>query len=210
MVPETDAPLGVVPTQQRGREKRRRLLEAAMKEYAQRGVDAARVEDIVEAAETGWGTFFHYFPRKEDVLLVAAVDQQGQIEQALDAALEHGGPMAVRTALEALSRATARGEHPEHLHAAMIREVMASPIRFHQMLGDRQPLFHRITEILRLGQQSGEVRSDIDAEMLGVILNTAILATAARVGFSVPPEHRLEEWVVGAFSVLWEGIGRRP
>lgn len=43
-----------------------------MSEYARVGLDAARVEDIVAAAGVSWGTFFHYFPAKEDVLIDAA------------------------------------------------------------------------------------------------------------------------------------------
>ena len=45
-----------------------------MAEYCRVGLDAARVEDIVAAAGVSWGTFFHYFPAKEDVLLDAAAE----------------------------------------------------------------------------------------------------------------------------------------
>ena len=45
-----------------------------MAEYARVGLDTARVEDIVAAAGVSWGTFFHYFPAKEDVLLDAAAE----------------------------------------------------------------------------------------------------------------------------------------
>src|ERR1700749_1434601 len=62
------------PRQRRAAATRRRLYEAAMAEYARVGLDAARVEDIVAAAGVSWGTFFHYFPAKEDVLLDAAAD----------------------------------------------------------------------------------------------------------------------------------------
>jgi len=63
---------GPTPRQRRAVATRRRLYEAAMAEYARVGLEAARVEDIVAAAEVSWGTFFHYFPAKEDVLLDAA------------------------------------------------------------------------------------------------------------------------------------------
>ena len=63
-----------VPRQRRAVTTRRRLYEAAMAEYARVGLEAARVEDIVAAAGVSWGTFFHYFPAKEDVLLDAAAE----------------------------------------------------------------------------------------------------------------------------------------
>ena len=65
---------GPTPRQRRAVATRRRLYEAAMAEYAQVGLEAARVEDIVAAAGVSWGTFFHYFPAKEDVLLDAAAE----------------------------------------------------------------------------------------------------------------------------------------
>ena len=43
-----------------------------MAEYERAGLEHARVEDIVAAAGVSWGTFFHYFPTKEDVLLHAS------------------------------------------------------------------------------------------------------------------------------------------
>lgn len=207
VVAETHAPLGVQPRQLRGREKRERLLAAAMKEYGRVGFDAARVENIVEAADTGWGTFFHYFPRKEDVLLAAAVEHQERVEAVVGQAIEDAGqPMIVHDVVRMLCLATVDTPYPDHLLAAMIRELLASPQRFAGMLGERRPFHNRITELLRIGQETGEVRTDLDAEVLGLIITTSILSIAARVGFSVPGERGLDEWVTSTFEVLWDGI----
>ena len=68
-----------IPAQQRelraqGRRTMRRLLDAALKVFAQRGYHAARVDDIVRAARTSHGTFYLYFANKEDLLRALAVD----------------------------------------------------------------------------------------------------------------------------------------
>jgi len=76
------APAGAVsgiPAQQRelraqGRRTMRRLLDAALKVFAQRGFHAARVDDIVRVARTSHGTFYLYFSNKEDLLRALAVD----------------------------------------------------------------------------------------------------------------------------------------
>jgi len=62
-------PSGSRPRQARAVATRLRIYEAAMAEFERVGVDEARVEDIVREAGVAWGTFFHYFPRKQDVLL---------------------------------------------------------------------------------------------------------------------------------------------
>ena len=51
-----------------GRKTMRRLLDAGMRVFADRGFHAARVDDIVRAARTSHGTFYLYFTNKEDLL----------------------------------------------------------------------------------------------------------------------------------------------
>src|SRR3984885_13296211 len=79
---------GPTPRQRRAVATRRRLYEAAMAEYTRVGLEAARVEDIVAAAGVSWGTFFHYFPAKEDVLLDAAAEVCRAYGETVQAGLE--------------------------------------------------------------------------------------------------------------------------
>ena len=74
---------GGAPAQNRqlrkqGRETLRRLLEAAITVFDERGYHAARVDDIVKAASTSHGTFYLYFRNKEDLFraLVADVTEE--------------------------------------------------------------------------------------------------------------------------------------
>src|SRR6476619_6192107 len=50
-----------------GRKTMRRLLDAGMRVFADRGFHAARVDDIVRAARSSHGTFYLYFVSKEDL-----------------------------------------------------------------------------------------------------------------------------------------------
>ena len=52
----------------------RRLLDAGMEVFEKRGYQAARVDDVVEAANTSHGTFYLYFANKEDLFRALAVD----------------------------------------------------------------------------------------------------------------------------------------
>src|ERR1700721_1729036 len=78
------------PRQRRAVATRQRVYEAAMAEYGRVGLEGARVEDIVTAAGVSWGTFFHYFPTKEDVLLDAAAEVCRAYATATLAGLEAG------------------------------------------------------------------------------------------------------------------------
>src|SRR6478736_1739471 len=57
-----------------GRKTMRKLLDAGMRVFAERGFQAARVDDIVRAARTSHGTFYLYFANKEDLLRALAVE----------------------------------------------------------------------------------------------------------------------------------------
>lgn len=69
-----------------GRRTMRKLLDAAMVVFAERGYYNARVDDIIKLARTSHGTFYLYFASKEDVLR-ALVAEAGEQVAALDAEL---------------------------------------------------------------------------------------------------------------------------
>jgi len=89
---------------------RDRLFEAALAEFEEHGVEASRVERIVAAAGTSWGTFFRYFPRKEDVLILAAARHvQRHVRPVVDEGLADGardGRDIARAAVTALTTPT--------------------------------------------------------------------------------------------------------
>lgn len=58
-----------VPTQ----ETRERILEAAVKVFATKGYHDTKVDDIVSESKTSKGSFYFYFPSKQDIFL-ALVD----------------------------------------------------------------------------------------------------------------------------------------
>ena len=52
----------------------RKLSDAGLRVFAERGYPPARVDDIVRAARTSHGTFYLYFANKEDLLRALAVE----------------------------------------------------------------------------------------------------------------------------------------
>lgn len=67
-----------------GRKTMRKLLDAGMKVFAERGFYAARVDDIVRAARTSHGTFYLYFANKEDLLRALAVECAHEMDALAD------------------------------------------------------------------------------------------------------------------------------
>ncbi|MEQ0557872.1 TetR family transcriptional regulator [Amycolatopsis sp. NEAU-NG30] len=67
------------PQQERSRTTRRRLIEAALDSFGERGWHGVTVAGIAERAGVSRGAAQHHFPARED-LVVAAVDLLGQAQ----------------------------------------------------------------------------------------------------------------------------------
>jgi AcrR family transcriptional regulator len=68
-----------------GRRTMRKLLDAAMVAFDQRGYHNTRVNDVVEIAKTSHGTFYLYFSNKEDLLRALVTEAAGEAQSLYDA-----------------------------------------------------------------------------------------------------------------------------
>jgi AcrR family transcriptional regulator len=162
-----------------------------MAEYARVGLEAARVEDIVAAAGVSWGTFFHYFPAKEDVLLDAGAEVCRAYGEATQAGLEAGDD--TRTilvqAFSALSRAAGDVAATHALRGRLLLYVIGHPGRLTEFMGEElPPPVPATAAVVAAGQHRGEIRTDEPPESLAVILLYSVLFAGRRsVTIGRPP-----------------------
>jgi AcrR family transcriptional regulator len=165
----------VVPRKPRVRDAeatQRRILDAAKKEFARKGLGGARVDDIAERAKANKRMIYHYFESKENlfqrVLEEAYVDIR-TAEQKLQ--LDHLEP---KEALERLIRFTWKYylDNPEfltmvnseNLHKA--RHLKKSKVV--QVLSRR--LVAMVDTILERGANQGVFRKGIDPVQLNITI----------------------------------------
>lgn len=182
------------PRQARAIETRRRVYSAALAEFERAGVEAARIEDIVAAAGVSWGTFFHYFPSKDEVVLEAAIATCQAFADACREGLTGGKPTGavVGDAFGALRRAAPR---PGPLRDAIMAGIANQPERLSDHLGENVPNpVLALSEVLEAGQRRGEIREDEPAEALAAVLVHATIAAGQReaameraIGSEEPP-----------------------
>jgi AcrR family transcriptional regulator len=171
------------PRQRRAVATRRRLYEAAMAEYTRVGLEVARVEDIVAAAGVSWGTFFHYFPAKEDVLLDAGAEVCKAYGEATRAGLEAGDDTKtiLVEAFRALSGAATAAATTNALRGRLLLYVLGHPGRLTEFLGEEIPApVPATTAVMTAGQYRGEIRTDEPAESLAIILLYSVLFAGRR------------------------------
>jgi AcrR family transcriptional regulator len=206
-------PLPPRPQQERGKAKRQLVYEAAVRAFAQSGFDQARIEDVVADAGVSWGTFFRYFPRKEDVLLEMGVEHyRRNVLRNAERGLNGNGP--VRQTLHDMFAGLLTSDWPSHLHGAMLREISSTPVRFAALLGpDEPPWVSLAAQLMAKGQAEGQVRPDVDPVTLAAVVSAGVLFPAIQAGYEdlrslrgVPEAGDPVAILERAFPVAWRGV----
>ncbi len=104
-----------------------RLRAAGLEVFAERGYHAARVDDIVRAAQTSHGTFYLYFANKEELLRDLATECAGELRDAA-AILEPASTEPAST--EPATTEPASTEPRDDVLAAFIAAFMATYARY--------------------------------------------------------------------------------
>lgn len=154
-------------------ERRERILEAAMRNFAEHGYRGARVEDIAADCGVAKGTVFLDFASKEGLFLAAYQKAVSMLPAWLDAPAEVVGRGFWATLDWWI-------EHTEELLSAdFVHNRVAMIGRYDTGLGLRRPIdrFMRsedpygTMEFVEFGVARGEIRDDVDAEMIASMLD---------------------------------------
>jgi AcrR family transcriptional regulator len=192
--------------ERRSAETRERLFRAALELFGRKGFAETTVEDITEAADVGKGTFFNYFPSKDHILLAFGEMQLAKLESAVAEVRHSGQPM--REFLQSLGvRMTQEPiRNPGIVRTLLQAYLSTTPVR--AAMQDMQKRVHALhTEIVRLGQERGEIRKDLPATELAMVFRQTIFGTLLM--WSLHGDATLHERIDSAFNVLWSGLAPR-
>jgi AcrR family transcriptional regulator len=71
------------------KEKKNQILEAAVRVFANKGVNSATISDIAEAADVGKGTIYEYFKSKDEIITAGFHFFMGQVDESVQRRLFH-------------------------------------------------------------------------------------------------------------------------
>lgn len=77
---------------------RAKLLRAAYRLMSEKGVDATAIQEITEAADVGFGTFYNYFVSKDDLaaqVLDCVINNLGRRNDLITQRMKLGDPVAI-------------------------------------------------------------------------------------------------------------------
>ena len=166
-------------------QSRRAILEAAISEFSKKGYKETSVADIMSAADFGIGTFYNYFSSKEE-LLFSLLSRLGEtIRMALTDARA-----AERTSLELLevgARVTAKFlDENRFVMPLFLSASQHTAPHTAEDERDGKPQSSRMTpqikqvftEIIREGQEAGEIRSDVPVGLIAEMFHSLYQAAA--------------------------------
>lgn len=85
-------------TNPRAERTRAALIAAGRRLFSERAVDAVTIDDIVQAAEVGKGSFYNHFPDREALLRAISGEIRSSVERAVGRANAEVGDAALRVA----------------------------------------------------------------------------------------------------------------
>ena len=155
-------------------DKRRLILDAAVRVFARQGFHTCRVSDIADEAGVAYGLVYHYFESKDEVLDTLFAERWQLMLAAIDEI--DAQPITARSKLAAIASFIVDSyRHDPHLMKVIIVEVTRAANTFGQThLGEIRKAYMRIGEIVAAAQADGSFRTGVTPQFAAMAFYGAI------------------------------------
>ena len=155
-------------------EKRRLILDAAVRVFARQGFHTCRVSDIADEAGVAYGLVYHYFRSKDEVLDTLFLERWNVMLEAIREVDTQD--ITARRKLEAIAGFIVDSyRHDPDLMKVIIVEVTRAANSFGQThLAKITEAYNLIGAVVEKAQASGEFRSDIAPQFAAMAFYGAI------------------------------------
>jgi AcrR family transcriptional regulator len=153
-------------------DKRRQLLDAAVRVFARKGFHASRVGDIAEEAGVAHGLLYHYF-RSKDQVLEAVFHENWRILLARIASVEESDEPAADQIRHIAAIVLRTWLHLPDVVRVVVREFGRSP-ELAERIGELTLPIEAIQRVIARGIERGEFRQDLDPVFAATVVYGSI------------------------------------
>jgi AcrR family transcriptional regulator len=155
-------------------DKRRQILDAAIRVFARRGFHACRVSDIADEANVAYGLVYHYFRSKDEVLDTLFLDRWNVLLAVVSEI--DGREIPARQKLHAIAGFIIDSyRHDPDLMKVIIVEVTRAANSFGRThLGKIREAYALIAEIVAKAQADGSFKREVTPEFAALAFYGAI------------------------------------
>ena len=193
-------------------DKRRVILDAAVRVFARQGFHTCRVSDIADEAGVAYGLVYHYFQSKDEVLDTLFLERWGVMLEAIREIDARDIP--AREKLRAIASFIVDSyRHDPDLMKVIIVEVTRAANSFGQAhLAQITEAYRLIGGIVSQAQERGEFRAEISADFAAQAFYGAIEQVLTGWIFGVVGEtgdahERAKDYIV---ETICGGLDARP
>ena len=154
------------------KEKRRLILRAAIRVFAEKGYHTCRVQDVATEAGVAYGLVYHYFGSKEELLETIFRRTWSRMLEAVQE-VERSGAAAREQLVQVAHIVLSAWQADPDLVRVLVREVARSP-QLQQEIDEIQHAFAALERIVAQGQETGELRQDLNPRLAAWILYGAL------------------------------------
>jgi AcrR family transcriptional regulator len=193
-------------TERKKEQTRQRIIRAAMEMFINSGFDTTTMEQIAETADIAKGTLYNYFPVKEAILdeYMKRRFQERSSEWNLRLRELPDTPARLRMLFNEL---LAGALSQRVIFEKYIIYRMQLLISFHrQPDSEKSGLYRVVREVLKLGQDCGELRRDLPDQMLEDLCEFAFIE-AARQFYLEPESAQVSVVVEQCVDLFMHGAG---
>ncbi|MCX5905372.1 MAG: TetR/AcrR family transcriptional regulator [Proteobacteria bacterium] len=149
------------------RNNKESIVKAAMKLFSNKGFEKTRIKDIAQQANVATGTFYNYFPKKEDVILYFIDNQIEKAGKEVDEYdfLEH-------TAIERIEKIIA-----SYLKATFQNKAFAKVVAQERIgkVGKKSNInefnmIRRFFKVIEMGKKKNEINKNADAQYIANLI----------------------------------------
>ncbi|UDY36594.1 TetR family transcriptional regulator [Dermatobacter hominis] len=160
------------PTTAAQRDRRRRIVHAAMDLLSEHGYDEIQMRDVAVGAGVALGTLYRYFPSKEQLFAHVLLEWSASFDEAMRRRRPERGTDAERLRLLLRRAVGAFERHPSYFQLLSVLEVSKDPAVVEPFAAYSQRFFAAV----------GEALTDTAPEDVPVVtmLTTSLLSTLLR------------------------------
>jgi TetR/AcrR family transcriptional regulator, fatty acid metabolism regulator protein len=169
-------------------DKRRQILDAAVRVFARQGFHGCRVSDIAEEANVAYGLVYHYFGSKDEILSTLFLERWG-VMLAMIREVDQL-PLGARDKLDAVAGFIIDSyRHDPELMKVIIVEVTRAANSFgRQHLDVIREAYDGIAGMVRAAQEDGSFRDAVSADFAALAFYGAIEQVLTGWIFDILPQ----------------------
>jgi AcrR family transcriptional regulator len=142
-------------------DKRRQILDAAIRVFARQGFHATRVSDIADEAGVAYGLVYHYFRSKDEVLNELFVERWSLLLSAIEETDRTGETPRAKLGAVAAFIVDSYRHDPELMKVIIVEVTRAANSFGRTHLPEIRRAYESIAKIVEDGQKENAFRNDV-------------------------------------------------